>query len=488
MRTDYIADEGSLPGRPTSPWLAAAPDRTYPGLNGRVEADVVVVGGGLAGIATAALLRHAGQSVALVEARRLLGDVTGHTTAKATIQHGPIYSELLERHGELAALTYAEAQLAGLRELARLAKAHSIACGLQRVDSHLVANSDEGLRQLLREADACQRLGLPTEYVESPGGPLPSSGGLRMPAQVCFDPVAFALGLLGAYPDIQVYERSRAVDIREGSDGRTEVVTEQGTAAGWSVVQATNYPFWDRGGYFTRVFPVRSYALAATLTEDFPASMYYGIEPEALSLRRADTAEGSLAIVSGVHHKAGQGGDERDRYRELLALSGEQLPLESVAYHWSTQDNHTADSLPYIGRAAGAERVYMATGFAAWGMTNSLASALLLTDLVMGKHHPWAEVFDPRRVNARASAKTFLRENLNVAKHFVGDRIHTDNPACTHLGCLTTANEAEGTWDCPCHGSRFAADGAVLHGPAVRALAKRPAEVSDVPSEAGHAR
>jgi len=500
---DYIGDEPSLPGKPTSVWLDGSPDREFPRLEGDRTADVVVVGGGLVGVATAFMLRRSGHQVILLEGREVLGDVTGHTTAKATVQHGAVYAHLRDHVGELAAVTYAEANFAGLNTILTLADELAIDCGVERVDSYLYAETDDGLADLLREVAACEALGMPVEYVESVPAPLQIRGAVRLPDQAVFDPVAFGFGLLDASDGVEVV-LGRAHTVRDRHDGRVEVVTDSGSVAGWSVVMATHYPFWDRGGFFTRLYPYRSYALAARLAEDVPRDAFYSVDSE-MGLRRWDGPDGLLAIVSGEHHKAGQGGDERERYRALEQRAREQLPIESVAYHWSTQDNRTPDKLPYVGRSPFSERVFLATGFRAWGMTNSLAAATLLTDLVLHRPNAWASVFDPRRVRPLASASSFLTENFDVARHFVADRmrptakpahdiaageggivdhgghiaaihraddgsLHALDARCRHLDCIVGWNEAEQTWDCPCHGSRYLRDGSFLHGPASRPL------------------
>lgn len=508
---DYIGQESSLSGRPTSVWLAANPGRDYPRLDSPRTADVAIVGAGLVGVTLAYLLGEAGQRVVLLEGREVLGDVSGHTTAKVTIQHGPIYQRLRRKLGELSTVTYAEANLAGLNRIRTLVRDLGIDCALETADSYLYAETDEGLRTVLAEADAMTALDLPVEYVEAVPAPFPVRGAVRMPLQGSFDPVAYGFGLLDAARNVEVYVGDPALDIRERDDGRTEVLTENASVAAWNVVMATHFPFWDRGGFFTRLYPQRSYALALRLAEDVPRDLFYPVDGQ-LAMRRYDATEGPLAIVSGIHHKAGQGGDERGCYRELEAWARDRLPVESVAYRWSTQDNDTPDGLPYVGRSPFAERVYLATGFAGWGMTNSAAAAILLADLVLGRENPWAPVFDPKRAHLAASATSFVSENLDVAKRFVGDRgasrrrsladippgqgevvaqdggyvavrraedgtLHGVDARCTHLGCIVTWNEAEKTWDCPCHGSRFLADGRPLHGPALHALA--PVEVHE---------
>jgi Rieske Fe-S protein len=239
--------------------------------------------------------------------------------------------------------------------------------------------------------------------------------------------------------------------------------------------------------------------------------MFISADAPTRSVRAVRVGDEELLLVGGEGHKTGTGGDTAERYRRLEAFAREHWTVRSVEYRWSAQDNTTIDGLPYVGGLTpGADRIFMATGFAKWGMTGGTAAAGLLADLLTGRDNPAAGLFDPNRLHVRASAATFARENASVGLHFVGDRVrhpgrrpiddlrpgegdivrlhgeavagyrddngvlHAVSATCTHLGCRVSFNSAERSWDCPCHGSRFDADGNVLQGPAVHRLERKP--------------
>jgi Rieske Fe-S protein len=239
------------------------------------------------------------------------------------------------------------------------------------------------------------------------------------------------------------------------------------------------------------------------------------------SVRAIPLGDEQLLLVGGEGHKTGTGGDTEERYRRLERFAREHWDVEAVAYRWSTQDNSTLDGMPYVGRLTPrSDRVLMATGFAKWGMTGGTAAAHALADVLAGRASAAADLFDPWRKTARASAVKLLEENAQVGARFIGDRlakpgirqIDTLQPGegdvvrhdgdkvaayrdddgalvavsarCTHLGCQVSWNRAERSWDCPCHGSRFAPDGRVLHGPAVHALERKP--LGQRPGPSGH--
>jgi glycine/D-amino acid oxidase-like deaminating enzyme len=232
-----------------------------------------------------------------------------------------------------------------------------------------------------------------------------------------------------------------------------------------NVVVATHLSFLDRGLYFARCHPERSYVVAGHVQEP-PAAMYLSTESPAHSIR----AHGDWLLVGGESHKTGQA-DARERYERLSAWARERFGLEPEL-RWATQDQMPVDGVPYVGRHDPlSPNVWVATGFKKWGLAMGTAAAELLAAQIAGRDHPWTALFDPNRVRVRAGAPTFAKENANVAYHFAADRVlKHGNPRCTHLGCLLDWNAAEETWDCPCHGSRFAANGEVIEGPAVRPL------------------
>jgi nitrite reductase/ring-hydroxylating ferredoxin subunit len=283
------------------------------------------------------------------------------------------------------------------------------------------------------------------------------------------------------------------------------VRTTRATVRARRVVLATHFPFLDRGLYFARMHPERSYSIAVALDEPPPPGMYISAGKPTRSLRTHPVAGRELLILGGEGHKVGHGGDTRERYAALERFAREHFAVASVEYRWSSQDNMPADGLPYVGRLWPlSDRLYTATGFRKWGLAQAASAAEILRDLVRGRRHPLAEVYDPRRLSLRA-APSVVKENADSALRFVGDRLvkrgrasrplapgegrvvsrrgrqvavarddagalHAVSARCTHLGCIVAFNPAERSWDCPCHGSRFALDGDVLQGPATRPL------------------
>jgi Rieske Fe-S protein len=305
-----------------------------------------------------------------------------------------------------------------------------------------------------------------------------------------------------------ITERTRATGLNEGRPHRVE--TDRGTVTAEHVIVASHFPFVDRALVFARAAPERSYSIAARIRGEVPDGMFISAEGPTRSLRGAPDAGGELLLVGGEGHKAGQGGDIRARYRRLEDFAREHFEVESVEYRWSTQDPVPADGVPYVGPLTPvSKRSYMATGFAKWGMTNGTAAAMVLADAILGRDNPWAATFDSNRLRARAAAPKLVKENVNVGWHFVADRVkrrgsrpleelapgegdivdhdgetvagyrYDDgrlmavSPTCTHLGCRVAWNEVERSWDCPCHGSRFAPDGTVIEGPAVTDLERK---------------
>jgi Rieske Fe-S protein len=306
-----------------------------------------------------------------------------------------------------------------------------------------------------------------------------------------------------------VFENTRALGLSEGSP--CTVKTDRGDLVADRVVVASHFPFLDRSLAFARMHPERSYALGLRIRGEPPPGMFISADSPTRSIRAHPRDGGELLIVGGEGHKVGQGGDTRERYRRLEAFAREHFDVEAVEYRWSSQDNMTADGVPYVGALTPlSKRVLYATGFAKWGLTNGVAAALMLADRLLERDNPWAETFDANRLKPLAQAKDLVKENVDVAMRFFGDRMRPPgvrslaelrpdegaivshegrklaayrdeegrvsavSPVCTHLWCQVKWNAAERSWDCPCHGSRFDTQGQVLQGPAVEGLEPRP--------------
>jgi glycine/D-amino acid oxidase-like deaminating enzyme/nitrite reductase/ring-hydroxylating ferredoxin subunit len=501
--------------RRTSVWVDTAPaPRLHPQLEGDVRADVAVIGGGIVGITTALLLAEAGASVVLLEAGRLAGGTSGYTTAKVSSQHGLIYDTLRSKHGAETARRYGEANEAALAWVAARVARDGIDCDFRRQPSYAYVTAAGERRHVEAEAEAAIEAGLPASLVEGTPLPFPVEAAVRFEHQAEFHPRKYLFALaekLSAIDGARIFERSHAVEVgaheahqvAKGPGGR--VLAER-------VIVATHYPFLDRSFAFARLHPTRSYAIACRIAGARPEGMHISGDSPTRSIRAIPMADGEeLLLVGGEGHKTGTESDTELRYERLEAFAREHWDVQSVEHRWSAQDPTTLDLLPYVGRLLPhSDRVLMATGFAKWGMTGGTAAALLLADIALGREAMWADLFDPNRLTLRQSLPRLVKENAQVGARFVGDRLrhadkrpienlrpgegaivehdgervaaardedgtlHAVSARCTHLGCLVNWNNAERSWDCPCHGSRFGLDGTVLEGPAVHRLERKP--------------
>lgn len=493
--------------------MASAPGEAYGRLTTNVSVDVAVVGGGLAGIVTAFMLAQDGARVAVVESGRIGAGVTGYTTAKVTIGHGLIYGELASNAGEDYARAYAEANQWGLSWLTSL----PIECDLRRKPMVVFAESQEEREGLQKDFALLRSWGMNVEWTDRLTLPVSTMGGVSYPDQAEIHPRKLLLGLAEELIRAggQIFEETRMLEIEDGEP--CVVRTNRGEVRCSRFVIASHYPVYDPTGLFSRLAPYRDYALAAKVNGPLPVEMSIGAGKEAKAFRTCPSDEGELLIVSGESHKVGQS-DAQEAYANLEDYTRMHFDVQEVPFRWSTQDNMTPDRMPYIGPfGSRSEHGYVVTGFNAWGMTTSAYAGMIVRDMVAGRTNPWAEMFSPGRVKGLGGAAEVVKENLNVAKHLIGDKLagpedrspedlrpgeaamtrldgrkvaayrdlngelHAVSPNCTHMGCTIRWNNAERSWDCPCHGSRFAPDGVVLQGPAVKDLERIPS--SDVSRE-----
>jgi glycine/D-amino acid oxidase-like deaminating enzyme/nitrite reductase/ring-hydroxylating ferredoxin subunit len=499
-----------LPGRAASYWIESAPGPELSPAPENVRADVAVIGGGIAGLTAAALLKKGGRTVVVVEARRIAQDVTGHTTAKLTSLHHLTYRRLIDSVGRDRAQQYADANQNAIGAVEALAREHGIDCDFVRRPAYTYAQSGEGRELVMDEADACLRLGMPARFVEEVPLPLHSEGAVLMEDQAQFHPRRYLLGLARTIPGggSAVYEQTRALEITGGEP--VSVKTTTGTVHADDVIIATHWPFYDKPNMlYTRMYPSVSYVLGVSLGEPFADGMFISAETPTRSLRSQSTDDGELVLVTGESHRAGQGGDTRRHYRALQRFIEALYTVREVRYRWMTQDNITVDHVPYIGRMGSEDsHLYVATGFKKWGMTHGTVAGILLSEMILGRPPRWADVFDPGRKTIKASAPEFVTQGANVASELVSGMVRSEghepsslrpgegailtvngtkvaayrddagtlvtlDPACRHMGCTVAWDPAEKAWACPCHGSRYAADGQVIHGPAVYSLMRK---------------
>ncbi len=487
-------------------WLATAPPTNYRSLSETVEVDVAVIGGGIAGMTAALLLKRQGARVAVLEAVRVGTGVTGCTTAKVSALQATIYSTIRERHGVEQASAYAEASAAGVERIAAIVDEEGIDCDLARRPAFTYAADPSERSTVEREGEAAREAGLPVEQVDSPDLPFPVYGAIRLDDQLELHPVRYVQGLAAAVDGdgSTVFEGSRALRVSEGSP--CTVRTAEGELRAEHVVVATHYPFLDRGLYFARLEPQRSYCIAATLTEGVPPR---GMSISAGSNTRSIRSFHQQLIVGGEGHSTGSRRATPERYERLEAFAREHWSVAEITHRWSAHDPVPYDHLPMIGPyRPGSSRLWVSAGYMKWGLTSATFAATILADAIAGRENPWGATFSPNRLSLN-SAHEVAQLGAKFGADLVADRLlppralsaqsippgearvlpdglgkkgvyrdesgalHGVSLRCTHLGCLLRFNSAEHSWDCPCHGSRFGVDGSVLEGPAVHPLQRR---------------
>ena len=507
MNNSKSYDQNNFSVSPQSYWIASTKETQYPALNEDIQVDVAIVGGGMAGITTAYLLKKEGLRVAVLEADRILQGTTGYTTAKLTSQHTLIYDKIKTQMGEELARQYAEANETAIKFVAQLIEDNHIDCDFSWQPAYVFTQSDQYIEKIAKETETASKLGIKASYLEATPLPFSVKAAMRFDGQAQFHPRKYLLALAEEVHGggSSIYEYTRVVDLQ--GDGPYTVITHQGkkiTAP--RVVTASHYPCFDiKGLYFSRIIQERSYILGSKIKEKFPGGMYINAEQPTRSLRFTPYEDGELVLIAGEHHKTGQSKDTMVHYENLRQFAQEIYTLEDIPYRWSTQDCSTLDGVPYTGHlTSGTPNLYVATGFEKWGMTNSTASAMIIRDLIVKGDSPWAPVYNPSRFTPLASAKNFIIENLDVAQEFIagkllpvpdhveisvgegkvieleGQRVgayrdgegnlHLVDTTCTHLGCELQWNSAEKSWDCPCHGSRFTIDGDIIEGPTTKPL------------------
>ena len=463
----------------TSLWLdRAAPCTSDPFPEAPVQD--LVVGAGLTGLVTALLLARAGRRVAVVEAREVGAVATGNTTAKISLLQGTKYSRLLRYQSRRVGQAYVEANREGMDWLLRFCDNHGVV--VQRRPAITYAAAEPELASVRDEHEAAASLGLGVTWTERVDAPFPTYGATVLSDQAQFDPMEALAALVGEL-------RRHGGTLHQGCRVRTvsllgtpEVRLDDGsTINAEHVVLATGSPILDRGLYFAKVEPMRSYALAFDGVAA-PEGMYLSAGSDTRSVRDAPRPGGGASLlVGGAGHGVGRTRSEAEHVDRLREWTAEYFPGAVETHHWSAQDYRSHDSVPYVGSLPrGFGRIHLATGFDKWGMTNGVAAARIISGEILGQKPSWAKPLG-RRITGPTAAAHLAAINIKVGVGTVkgaaerltrrdADRVI---PLCTHLGGPLHWNDCEESWDCPLHGSRFAADGEVLEGPATRALKKR---------------
>lgn len=421
----------------------------FPQLKADAHTDVLVIGGGLAGLLCAWSLSRAGVDCMLIEENRLMSGVSGRTTAKLTAQHGLIYDKLLQKHGAEKARAYWEANQRAVEALCSVAQKAD--CDLKTQNSYLYATGNTG--KLEEEMVACQRLKIPARWENELPLPFSVTGAICFPNQAQFHPLKLAAYLAG---NVKIYENTKAL-VFLGN----RVQTVNGTITAEKIIVATHFPILNKhGAYFLKLYQQRSYVIALENAPQ-PEGMYLDCEDNGLSIRSA----GDWLLLGGGGHRTGKQGLG---WRLAEEVAKHYYPQAHIAARWATQDCMTLDGMPYIGRySRGTPNLYVATGFQKWGMSTAMLSAMVLTDLVQGRENPYADLFSPSR-------SMLHKQLLCNGIESVTNLLRPTTPRCPHLGCALRWNHREHSWDCPCHGSRFDEKGRVLNNPATDDLQHPP--------------
>lgn len=492
-------------------WLTTIHKTSYPTLDRDIRVDVGIVGGGITGITTAYLLSKAGFKVCLIDAKRIFSGTTGYTTAKITAQHGLIYSELIQQYDLEFAQKYYKANERAKQFIQQMITTYEIDCAYEEEDAYLFTNDPSHFTKLTSEHKAYEQLHIEGELLESVSTPFPVKRSLVMKKQAHFHPLHYLQTLVEQCEKngVLIFENTHAVHVDYTNHPNIICSNEKRIICNY-VVQASHYPFFDGNKFFpVKMYASRSYAIAIKPKNTFEQGMYINTEKPTRSIRPILIDNEPMVILSGENHKTGQSDvPMKNHYKELITFAENHFGMEKLLYKWSAQDYTTLDKIPYVGKmTADQHRVFVATGFNKWGMTNGTNAALLITDLILEKDNPFTSIFSPSRtIVADPSIKNFITYNVDVAKHLIKGKIstkkeerieqldkeeacviqkegqkigvykdvngtlHAVDTTCTHLGCEVQWNNAENSWDCPCHGSRFTYEGQVLNGPAEKPL------------------
>ena len=421
------------------------------------KTEVVIIGGGMAGLLCSYLLEEAGVSNVVLESTEICFGQTEKTTAKITSQHGLIYSEISKIFDEKTAIQYGRINQRAIDEYERIIGRKGIDCKFERLPSYLYTETQTGAYLLEKEYLAAKRIGIKALLTDKTNLPFPVKGALKYENQAQFHPLKFLMGITG---ELQIYEHTPVLRVQGH-----RVITNRGEIQADNMIIATHFPFMNIPGYyFARMHQERSYVLAISTSEKEGQKradldgMYYGIDSQGLSFRNVDQA----ILIGGFSHRTGAIRKENP-YDALRKRAGELWPGYKEIAAWAAQDCMTLDHLPYAGQfSRKTPDWYVATGFGKWGMTGSMVAALAIRDQILGEPHPEWDVLSPQRKWTMEAMKSLCKE----AGHITKELLSFKRPRCPHLGCRLVWNSYERSWDCPCHGSRFRENGQLIDNPA----------------------
>lgn len=437
------------------------------------------------------MLKQKGREVVVIDAAEIASGNTKNTTAKITSQHDLIYSKLIAEFGEEKARQYAKANELAIKKYKEIIEDKRIECDFEEKPAYVYSLNE--IDVLKEEVEAAKNLGIDAEFVDEANLPFKINGAVKFNNQAQFNPLKFLKGISN---ELIIYENTRALEIKENL-----VVTSGGNITANNIVVATHYPIMNAPGYyFMKMHQERSYVLALENTSEIDG-MYIDLNKEGYSFRTYN----NLLLLGGISHRTGEN-EEGGSYDKLRKVAKNLYPKAKEKYYWSAQDCMTIDGIPYIGRySSETSNIYVATGFNKWGMTSSMVSAMIISDMILEKENDFSEIFSPRRFDLSLSINNIANDLIETAKNFIAQKVsipsseieHIKNghggiieyngekvgvyknkegkeffvsTKCTHLGCQLSWNADELTWDCPCHGSRFDYKGRLIGSPATKDL------------------
>ena len=473
------------------------------------EFDILIIGAGITGLTTAYLLKDCGLSIGIIEASKTGYGTTGYTTAKITVQHDLFYDNLINNFSLDEAKQYLKANEEGIKLIKKIIEENNIQCDYKEQTAYVYASNVNEIDDLKKELKAYEKLGIDGFYTDTVPIPNKAYGAIGVRNQGQFNPLKYLYSLYNILieSNVKIYENVRALNI-EPHDEHIDVETENGTIHAQKVISTSHYPFDNSFGlYFLRLYQDKSYIITAKTSEQPFEGMFININDPIYSIRYQFSDKENLLLLAGGNHRSGEKDDENESYSELEKFLNSNFKNAEIVSKWSTQDCMTYDKIPYIGRyTSSIENLYVATGFKKWGMSHSAAAALILRNKILCIDDDYSGVFNPARFTPVQSSKEFVSSVKSIAAGFL-NRLTSDseeisnvkagegkiieydgkkvgvykneageyfciNPVCSHLKCALSFNEAEKTWDCPCHGSRFDIKGNILEGPAVHPIDK----------------
>ncbi len=498
------------PQQTKSLWMNVAVAPRARALAHDARADVVVVGSGITGLSTAYELAQRGLSVVVLDRGAIAGGMTSRTSAHLASVSDDGSEELIGMRGLDGAKLFHASHAAAIDRIERIAAEEHIDCNFRRLPGYLFPDPNADPKDLTAEFEATRRIGFPIEHHTGvPFAGVAQARCLRYPDQAAFHPLRYLRGLAEALAarGVKLHANTPVTTVEE-RDGAVEVTTESGrkVSAGAAVI-ATNSPINERVAYHTKQAPYRSYVIATTIPKDsIEDALYWDTaDPYHYVRLQAGPGRSDYLIVGGADHKTGEADDGASRFEALESWIRGLLPnLGRVTQRWSGQVLEPIDYAAFSGKNPGNEHVFVHTGDSGQGLTHGVMAGLLLSDLITAGKTDWADFYEPSRKTI-AAAGNFISENVTAIKNFAeyvapGELSSLDelkpghgaiirsglakiaayrnrngsvlkrSAVCTHLGCHVHWNSLEHCWDCPCHGSQFAADGTVLNGPAVTPL------------------